>query len=250
MPQRFLRPGITTSERWNSVSFEAQSLYIRILTLVDDFGRYDARIPILHGQCFALRNDIKPQRTAALRSELHAASLVVVYEVCGKEYLEVTQWQERARCERSKYPDPLPIPQDSAAERSGTQPSAASLAIASTPSPSIIASTSSTLATTAAALPPELDFSDFRDSWDRWGEYRKQARLKAYTDIGAQAQLSKLAKIGKDRAITAIENSIANAYQGIFEPKHHSGKTPAGQSTIPGEHERIAASVPIVGVNC
>lgn len=78
MPQRFLRSGITNSDRWNAVSFEAQSLYIRILTLVDDFGRFDARIPILHGQCFALRPDIKLQRTAALRSELVAAGSIEV----------------------------------------------------------------------------------------------------------------------------------------------------------------------------
>lgn len=129
MPQRFLRPGITTSDRWNAVSWEAQSFYIRILTLVDDFGRYDGRIAILHGQCFALRNDIKPQRTAALRSELVDAGLLDVYSVEGKEYLQVTRWQERARSGASKYPDP----QDSAAVRSGPQDSASSLAITSSP---------------------------------------------------------------------------------------------------------------------
>lgn len=129
MPQRFLRPGITTSDAWNSVSWEAQSLFIRILTLVDDFGRYDARVPILHGQCFALRPDIKPQRTEKLRSELHKANLIQVYTVEGKDYLQVLRWQERARCESSKFPDP----QESAADRSGPQPSAASLASTSSP---------------------------------------------------------------------------------------------------------------------
>jgi hypothetical protein len=71
----------------------------------------------------------------------------------------------------------------------------------------------------AQALPAELEFPEFRDSWERWAEYRKQARIKPYTKIGAAAQLKKLAELGKDRAIAAIENSIANAYQGIFEPK-------------------------------
>lgn len=138
MPQRFLRPGITNSGRWNSVSFEAQSLFIRILTLVDDFGRYDARIPILHGQCFALRNDIKPQRTAALRSELQASKLIEVYAVEDREYLQITQWQERARTERSKFPNPTQVVDisTSAADRCGPQRIPASIAI--TPSPSTI----------------------------------------------------------------------------------------------------------------
>lgn len=132
MPQRFLRPGITNSDRWNAVSFEAQSLFVRILTLVDDFGRYDGRVPILHGQCFALRPDITPQETAAFRSELHAAWLITIYCVDNKDFIQVQKWQERARGERSKYPDP-PDPQDSAAERSGTQEKDASLATTSSP---------------------------------------------------------------------------------------------------------------------
>jgi hypothetical protein len=132
MPQRFLRPGLTNSDRWNAVSFGAQSLFVRILTLVDDFGRYDGRLPILHGQCFALRNDVKPQHTAGFRSELHAAGLILVYEVDGKEFLQVTKWQERARGDRSKYPNPQP-PQDSAADRSGPLAKDASLATTSSP---------------------------------------------------------------------------------------------------------------------
>lgn len=148
MPQRFLRPGITNSDAWNSVSFEAQSLYIRILTLVDDFGRYDGRVPVLHGQCFALRPEIKAQRTAGFRSELQAAGLIDVYAVDGKDFLQITKWSERARGDKSKYPDKptltesADIPQDSAAERSVAQrkdASTTSSPLHPIPSPSTIA---------------------------------------------------------------------------------------------------------------
>ena len=125
MPQRFLRPGITNSDAWNAVSFGAQSFYIRILTLVDDYGRYDGRIPILHAHCFALRSDINPQDSAAFRSELVDVGLISIYTSDGKEFLQVTKWQERARGP-SKFPAP---PQDSAADRSGPLPIPASLAI-------------------------------------------------------------------------------------------------------------------------
>lgn len=118
MPQRFLRPGITTSDAWNAVSFEAQSFYVRILTLVDDFGRYDGRVAILHGQCFALRPDVTVKRTAALRCELHDAILIQVYESDGKEFIQVERWNERARSEKSKFPD-VPPRQESAGIRSG-----------------------------------------------------------------------------------------------------------------------------------
>lgn len=123
MPQRFLRPGLTTSEAWNSVSWAAQSLYIRILTLVDDFGRYDARVRVLHGECFALRDDVTPQDTAAFRSELQQVGLITIYEVGGKEYLQITKWKEHARSRRSIYPSHEAAPQGPApSQANGASP--------------------------------------------------------------------------------------------------------------------------------
>lgn len=106
MPQRFLRPGITTSDAWNLCSWKAQSLYIRLITLVDDYGRYDGRIAIIHGHCFPLRIDIKPQETAELVSELSKNGLVCLYEIDGKDFLQMLKWHERTRGE-SKYPKPI-----------------------------------------------------------------------------------------------------------------------------------------------
>lgn len=112
MPQRFLRPGITNSDRWNSVSFAAQSFYIRILTLVDDFGQYDARSSVLLGNCFSIWNVTQPKEAfnlagvEQLLQQLAASRLVELYETNeGKRFLQVSQWQERIRegCKR-KWP--------------------------------------------------------------------------------------------------------------------------------------------------
>ncbi len=138
MPQRFLRPGLTNSERFNKVSLHAQSLWLRILTRVDDFGRYDARASVLAGELFSVWNElhpedaVNPQRIPALRCELQAAGLAEFYTSEGKEVVQLLQWEERARANRSKWPNP----QESAAERSGTQRNPASLASTSSPSPS------------------------------------------------------------------------------------------------------------------
>ena len=115
MPQRFLRPGITTSERWNSLSWDAQSLFVRLLTLVDDYGRFDGRPSVLHGACFAVWNELHPdalvscEQTAALCCQLASKKLVEFYvssEASGaKKVLQIVQWQERARSE-SKWPGP------------------------------------------------------------------------------------------------------------------------------------------------
>jgi hypothetical protein len=103
MPQRFLRPGIRNSERWNSVDRTSQVLYIAILTLVDDFGRYDGREAVLHAECFTIWNQFHPDKfvtldeVAASCSKLQEACLVDFYEVFDKKCLQVVQWQERVR---------------------------------------------------------------------------------------------------------------------------------------------------------
>ena len=103
MPQRFLRPGITNSERWNGVSFAAQSLYIRLITLVDDYGRYDGRSSVIWAQCFAVWNEqnqqdsITPQQVEQMLQELAGKELVEIYTVQNKKVVQISQWQERIR---------------------------------------------------------------------------------------------------------------------------------------------------------
>jgi hypothetical protein len=103
MPQRFLRPGITNSDRWNSVSWRAQSLYIRILTLVDDYGRYDGRPSLIHGVCFSIWNEKHPDQPVTLMQvaddlqQLAANNLILMYDADGKRVIQILQWQERIR---------------------------------------------------------------------------------------------------------------------------------------------------------
>lgn len=71
----------------------------------------------------------------------------------------------------------------------------------------------------AVAVPANIDTPEFHLAWSNWAEYRRQARIKKYTPIGAKAQLRVLSEMGPQRAVAAIQNSIANGYQGIFEPR-------------------------------
>lgn len=144
MPQRFLRPGLITSKKWEAVSWQAQSFYIRLLTLVDDFGRYEADSTLLRSHAFPLRDDVRSSRVTELCEEIAKAGLVSFYRVDDKDYLQIEKWQERARGDRSKFPDCngsprlFGNPQESAADRSGktlpsSSPSPSSLAISSPP---------------------------------------------------------------------------------------------------------------------
>jgi len=81
-----LKEGITTSERLALVSFEAETLYCRLLVCADDFGRFDARPIIVRSRAMPLR-DVCLSSVSQWTDELRAHDLIEVYEVGGKPYL-------------------------------------------------------------------------------------------------------------------------------------------------------------------
>lgn len=109
MAQRLLRPAIRQSKRWNRIPYLAQTLYIRLLTLVDDYARYDADPELLTSECFPFGDPNGqpipvPTIDGALLT-LASKDMLQLYELDGKRYLQLTRWQERVRSE-SKWPDP------------------------------------------------------------------------------------------------------------------------------------------------
>jgi hypothetical protein len=80
-------------------------------------------------------------------------------------------------------------------------------------------------------LPDPLQTAEFAAAWQDWLEYRKERKLPKYVPKGVQMQWKRLARWGPERAIAAIEYSIAQNYQGIFEEKqptngHATSATP------------------------
>jgi hypothetical protein len=58
-------------------------------------------------------------------------------------------------------------------------------------------------------------------------QHKKEIK-KPLKPTGIKMQLSKLSKLGQDRAIAAIKNSIAQGWQGIYEEKQNQ---PYNQNT-------------------
>jgi hypothetical protein len=67
-----------------------------------------------------------------------------------------------------------------------------------------------------------------KPSWNEWLEARKQAKRSPYTALGVKKQLKALADMGQARAVAAINYSIRQNYQGIFE--ENSNNKPNGNS--------------------
>jgi len=119
MPSRYLRPEIRTSRRWNACSWCAQSLYIRLITLVDDFGRYEADPVILCSEAFPTFRHFRPGKVTKLLAELHANDLIRLYQHDGKTYLQITRWKERIRSTQSKFPAPPGVQNEHSANGNG-----------------------------------------------------------------------------------------------------------------------------------
>jgi hypothetical protein len=223
MPQRFLKPGLRTSERWNAVSREAQALYIGLLTLVDDYGRYDGRVSVIWSECFAVWNDQNPQnivtqeRAAKLCQELHTSDLVAIYEVNGKRFLQFANWTERARG-KSRWPDPVAgNPLRFPAESCGILPpspspqSSPAPAPASPPSPSVavIAPRVIPQSKPKPALTPDA-LSFLRETLNR--EYRRPETSRwSCAEEGLLAEVSR-----RDRCKLELAEIIE--YRGRLEP--------------------------------
>lgn len=72
------------------------------------------------------------------------------------------------------------------------------------------------------AIPEALDTPAFRGAWTDFIEHRKSIR-KPMSPKAASLNLNTCIRIGRENAILAIEQSIANGWTGIFEPKNGTG---------------------------
>lgn len=107
MPNRILREGILTSERVNLLSWEAEVFYRRLMSVVDDFGRFHAHPALLRAALYPLK--LESAREAAMErllADVEQARLVRLYEAGGKRYLEMQDFRQQVRAKVSKYPPP------------------------------------------------------------------------------------------------------------------------------------------------
>jgi hypothetical protein len=78
-------------------------------------------------------------------------------------------------------------------------------------------------------LPEELDTQEFRQAWQEWQQFRKDIKKKL-TPLTVKKQLKQLAGYGPAGAVASVNRSIANGWQGLFEPP--PGAAPrTGEST-------------------
>lgn len=105
LPTRYLKPGIRDSDAIDRLTPLAETLFYRLLVTVDDFGRFDARPSMIKSQCFPVKESVTPDKCQKLMQELVDTGLMILYAVDGKQYLQLTKWDNKPRATASLYPD-------------------------------------------------------------------------------------------------------------------------------------------------
>lgn len=114
MPNRIIREGILTSEKLENLGWAEEVFYRRVMSVVDDYGRYYAKPSLLRAACYPLLlAKVSDSDIEKWLSACENAALVRVYPTQdGKRYLEVIDFRQQVRAVASKYPSPDGIKQD------------------------------------------------------------------------------------------------------------------------------------------
>lgn len=109
MPNRIIKESIHVSEKIAQLSDFQFRLWTSLITYVDDYGRGDARPPIIKGAAFPLREAVTALDIEKGLMDLAKADCISLYEVEGRPYLFFPNWEahQRIQTKRSKFPPPL-----------------------------------------------------------------------------------------------------------------------------------------------
>lgn len=107
MPSRILREGILTSRRVNRLTPPAELFYRRLMSVVDDFGRYFSDLTLLLAACYPLQIKVMDEvQIEGHLAECVKADLVVTYTVDDTGYLQMLDTRQQLRAKNSKFPAP------------------------------------------------------------------------------------------------------------------------------------------------
>jgi hypothetical protein len=206
MANRVVRGEFNASESMAARSLMAELVFVKLLLVVDDYGRCDARPRLLLSQLWPMREEVNTSDLAIWVDELASGDdpPLVIYEVEGRKFIELVNYeQHRGNSKRSSVsrfphppaesqpvrplipPDP-PDPPDPRLEGSGEE-GEGSVAIAPSPPPEVPKLPPKTLEAMIAVKPDGVVYSPEEIyAWFAW--VIPKMRLAGKTDLVATAR--------------------------------------------------------------
>jgi hypothetical protein len=107
MPDRVIRDEWLESEAMNSLSWPAESFFLRLCLKADDYGRFHGDLRLLEAQLFPVKAAALTRDIESWLHECEQAGLVHHYSVNGQPCLYIPKFRQRRRQKTpSKFPDP------------------------------------------------------------------------------------------------------------------------------------------------
>ena len=108
MPNRIIREDILTSPKMAKLGWAEEVFYRRLMSLVDDYGRFFADHGVLRGSAYPRQlNKVSDSDVGKWLHGCEVAGLVRVYPAQdGERYLEIVNFGQQIRATKSKFPPP------------------------------------------------------------------------------------------------------------------------------------------------
>jgi hypothetical protein len=106
MPNRILKESICTSEDIDGLSWFEESMFYRLITACDDFGRMDARPAVLKARLFPLKEGVTKNMVEKAIQSMERIGMLKTYMIDGHRFLKIVSWSkhQRMRTSKEKYP--------------------------------------------------------------------------------------------------------------------------------------------------
>lgn len=242
MRTRNVKPAFFHNEVLADLSPLTRLLFIGLWCLADREGRLEDRPR-------RIKAAILPFDECSVNdalNNLHETGFIVRYEIDGQPLIQIANFVKHQYPHKTERPSILPSITEQERKSNGTNPPV--LPIILPPFHPLAADAEKGKRKQSTnppesvkpeqAFPPEIDVPAFHSAWSEWIAFRKE-RKPAVTPRSAAMAFKLLRGIGAERAIRAIEFSIANGYQGIVEPRDNAyGR--ANQTPKPGRIETPA----------
>lgn len=108
MPKRYISDNLTLSTTIDCLIPVEENFYCRLITTADDFGRFDARPPVMKARCFPLKTGVTVEDCERWAWNMALKRAIVIYEVEGRPFGYFPEWltHQFQRAKTSRYPEP------------------------------------------------------------------------------------------------------------------------------------------------
>jgi len=219
VPNRILREGILSSERVALLTWQEEVFYRRLMSVVDDFGRFHANPKLLRSACYPLHIDkVSDADIGKWLTSCVTAALVSVYPAPdGKRYLEMHDFRQQTRAKVSKYPPMQSTCVADATQTPSTREASARLYGDGDGYVYEKEKRGARVPPQAAFCPPEWIPTE---TWQAYLDVRKAKRAgKGSHALGLIVRDLQRFRDGGLDAVAILETSIKSAWVGVFEPK-------------------------------